>query len=204
MQEQQPVNCFLLYCRDNRADLQLKHPELSNATITSMLGKRWRELDTKQKAKYVTKAKQLKQVSCLSIHFQRNFFTNEDIFQSFAEKNPNFSRKKKHPDVCAFTSSFKVEALPKSPISKPKHRVPALQSKQTPSNPPTPAIKWNFQPVQYDLDKYSSPCPYGDFNNVVHEPNYNYNYVPQTSLLSEVTESPFQILDNELLELLGL
>lgn len=80
MQEQQPVNCFLLYCRDNRADLQLKHPELSNATITSMLGKRWRELDTKQKAKYVTKAKQLKQVSCLSIHFQRNFFTNEDIF----------------------------------------------------------------------------------------------------------------------------
>merc|ERR1719197_306087 len=91
-----------------------------------------------------------------------------------------------------------------SPISKPKHRVPALQSKQTPSNPPTPAIKWNFQPVQYDLDKYSSPCPYGDFNNVVHEPNYNYNYVPQTSLLSEVTESPFQILDNELLELLGL
>lgn len=123
-------------------------------------------------------------------------------FQSFAEKNPNFSRKKKHPNVCAFVTSFKVEAPSKSPISKPKHRVPAILYKQTTSSPPSPFIEWNFQPVQYDLDRYSSPTPYGDFNSVVPEPNYN--NVPQTSLLSEVTESPFQILDNELLELLGL
>ena len=58
-----PVNCFLLYCEDYRTLISITHPYLSNSEVTSILGKNWRNLDTKKKLEYKQRAKELELVS---------------------------------------------------------------------------------------------------------------------------------------------
>lgn len=53
------VNCFLLFCLDNRSSLSDSNPKLSNAEITSILGKLWQELPNDKKEHYKYKSKQL-------------------------------------------------------------------------------------------------------------------------------------------------
>ena len=56
------VNCFILFCKDNRNSLCAKYPGLPNSEITSMLGKMWRELPREEKEYY-------KQLACeVSFH----------------------------------------------------------------------------------------------------------------------------------------
>ena len=58
-----PANSFILYCKDNRNNLQKEHSELSNSEISSLLGKEWREMGVEQKRPYIEKANSLKKVS---------------------------------------------------------------------------------------------------------------------------------------------
>ena len=61
------VNCFFLFCLENRSSLFVSNPNLSNAEITSMLGKLWRELPIdkkeyyKQQSELVTTSKKTKE-----------------------------------------------------------------------------------------------------------------------------------------------
>lgn len=57
-----PLNCFLLFCKDYRSSIQLTNPDLTNAEVTSLLGKNWRKLDPELKAIYTSKAKKLTEV----------------------------------------------------------------------------------------------------------------------------------------------
>lgn len=50
------VNCFLLFCLDNRKVLSTDNPNYSNSEITSELGKMWRQLSDSQKEYYKQKA----------------------------------------------------------------------------------------------------------------------------------------------------
>lgn len=50
------VNCFLLFCSENRAKVSSENPEQSNADVTSKLGKLWRELPDNQKKYYKERA----------------------------------------------------------------------------------------------------------------------------------------------------
>ena len=50
------VNCFLLFCLDNRKVLSTDNPNYSNSEITSELGKMWKQLPDSQKEYYKQKA----------------------------------------------------------------------------------------------------------------------------------------------------
>ena len=63
-----PVNCFLLYCQDYRTIFSLSNPTCTNAEITSLLAKNWRNLDPKIKSFYKQKAKKL-HIVCIFLHF---------------------------------------------------------------------------------------------------------------------------------------
>ena len=58
-----PVNCFFLFCNENRANIALSNPNLSNSSVSSLLGKMWRNLDSQTKLEYKQRAKELNSVS---------------------------------------------------------------------------------------------------------------------------------------------
>lgn len=65
MQSEQPkpINCFLLFCKENRESLRRRHPSLNNSDITSKLGEEWRSMSSINKDEYKRKASLLKKVS---------------------------------------------------------------------------------------------------------------------------------------------
>ena len=56
------VNCFLLFCKDNRSLLATLNPGYSNADVTSLLGKHWRDLESSEKEIYIQRANKLNEV----------------------------------------------------------------------------------------------------------------------------------------------
>lgn len=58
-----PLNSFFLYCVDQRTIVAESNPELSNAEVTSLLAKNWKELDPKIKSEYRTRSKKDNEVS---------------------------------------------------------------------------------------------------------------------------------------------
>lgn len=69
-----PLNCFFLFCKENRTSVARRYPNLSNSEITSLLGKSWRELKPSEKEKYVSHSAQQRRVS-----IQNNYF----LFNSY-------------------------------------------------------------------------------------------------------------------------
>ena len=61
-----PMNCFILYCKENRKRIQLQHPDLSNSVITSILGAQWRAMDESQKYSYKKLATEHRKVKICS------------------------------------------------------------------------------------------------------------------------------------------
>lgn len=62
-----PVNCFILFCKDHRTDIQSNNPDLTNAEVSTILGQRWKNLDPKLKKEYTKRAEELKNV-CSSLN----------------------------------------------------------------------------------------------------------------------------------------
>ena len=57
-----PLTCYTLFCNEIRDDLMKKHPELNFSEINKELGKKWNELENKQK--YIEKAQEAKNLYC--------------------------------------------------------------------------------------------------------------------------------------------
>ena len=51
-----PLTCYTLFCNEIRDDLMKKHPKLNFSEINKKLGKKWNELENKQK--YIEKAQE--------------------------------------------------------------------------------------------------------------------------------------------------
>ena len=110
-------NCFFLFCLDNRSSLLVSNPNLSNAEITSMLGKLWRELSNdkkeyyKQKSKLVTTSKKTKE------NYQKQYIFKFKVNK--ANESPKVSSCKKHnihlPSMRIPRTSY-VEQPPKTPM----------------------------------------------------------------------------------------
>ena len=64
----EPVNSFLLFCKDYRTGFALSNPGLSNCEVTSLLAKEWKSLDIHIKQQYKTKAYVLKEVRRIIIN----------------------------------------------------------------------------------------------------------------------------------------
>ena len=45
-------NSFLVFCLEQRSWLQIEYPDYLNSEITSILGKKWRNMSEEQKKKY--------------------------------------------------------------------------------------------------------------------------------------------------------
>lgn len=45
-------NCFFLFCKEHRKKVSASSPHLTNAEVTSILGKMWRELSIEKKEYY--------------------------------------------------------------------------------------------------------------------------------------------------------
>jgi len=58
-----PLNSFFLFCVDKRAAVAESNPELTNAEVTSLIAKKWKELDPKIKTEYRTRSKKDNEVS---------------------------------------------------------------------------------------------------------------------------------------------
>lgn len=54
------VNCFFLFCLENRNKVIDRNPGQSNSEITSILGKMWRDLPREEKEHYKSQAKETK------------------------------------------------------------------------------------------------------------------------------------------------
>ena len=59
----EPVNSFLLFCKDYRAIFAASNPGLSNCEVTTLLAKEWKYLDDETKQQYKAKSHFLKKVS---------------------------------------------------------------------------------------------------------------------------------------------
>ena len=58
-----PLNSFFLFCKDYRSIYAVANPQLTNADVTSLLAKNWRNLDPKMKSIFKERAKRLRNVS---------------------------------------------------------------------------------------------------------------------------------------------
>jgi len=94
----EPVNSFLLFCKDYRTLFASSNPGLSNCEVTSLLAKEWKSLDIHIKQQYRTKANALK--------------------EEFKMFNPNYSRKCKNHEFQDLMFDFKVSKRSSSPIRK--------------------------------------------------------------------------------------
>uniref|UniRef100_A0A7S4HJU1 HMG box domain-containing protein n=1 Tax=Vannella robusta TaxID=1487602 RepID=A0A7S4HJU1_9EUKA len=92
----EPVNCFLLFCQEERKTISLHCKAWDNSQVTSHLGELWREMDPKLKLQYKMRAARAK--------------------KNFAANNPNFKRKTKVES--SYISSFRLTG-PTKKISKP-------------------------------------------------------------------------------------
>mmetsp|Transcript_553 Transcript_553/g.730 ORF Transcript_553/g.730 Transcript_553/m.730 type:complete len:177 (-) Transcript_553:29-559(-) len=92
----EPVNCFLLFCQEERETISQHCTTWDNAQVTSHLGALWREMDPMLKLQYKNRAATAK--------------------KNFAIKNPNFKRKAKVES--RYISSFRLSG-PCKKISKP-------------------------------------------------------------------------------------
>lgn len=66
----EPVNSFLLFCKDRREPIANKNPGLSNCDVTKILAKQWKELNPFVKDEYRAKSYRLKQVCIISLSIQ--------------------------------------------------------------------------------------------------------------------------------------
>jgi len=56
-----PMNAFILFSNEKRAELADQNPHLSNAAVSVLLGQRWREMHSGEKSGYVSAAKRIKE-----------------------------------------------------------------------------------------------------------------------------------------------
>lgn len=68
-----PTNSFLIFCKNKRKGLQSENKNLSNSEISSLLGKIWRQMSSKEKEPFIQEAKVLKDVSLIILTI---YFTN--------------------------------------------------------------------------------------------------------------------------------
>ena len=59
----EPVNCFLLFCKEERQTISQHCQAWDNSQVTSHLGELWREMDSKLKLQYKKRAATAKKVS---------------------------------------------------------------------------------------------------------------------------------------------
>ena len=64
----EPVNSFLLFCKDYRSVFAMSNPGLSNCEVTKILATEWKCLDISIKQQYKTKSNVLKKVRRIIIH----------------------------------------------------------------------------------------------------------------------------------------
>eukprot|EP00041_Stephanoeca_diplocostata_P016776 m.331593 g.331593 ORF g.331593 m.331593 type:complete len:345 (-) comp20482_c0_seq1:349-1383(-) len=54
-----PMNSFMVFAQEYRAQLRTTHPEIDNKEISKMLGQKWKNLTEQEKKKYVNEAERL-------------------------------------------------------------------------------------------------------------------------------------------------
>ena len=82
-----PKNSFFLFCSEHRANLFKQHTSASNSTISSLLGKMWRDLDYDEKQKYVRRSEELRKVSISVFVFIRNYYKlTNNLLRNLREK----------------------------------------------------------------------------------------------------------------------
>ena len=64
----EPVNSFLLFCKDYRTLFASSNPGLSNCEVTSLLAKEWKSFDESIKQQYKARAYVLKEVRRITIN----------------------------------------------------------------------------------------------------------------------------------------
>lgn len=67
----EPVNCFLIFCRERRNEFRVRFPSLNNSDITSKLGEEWRSMSAANKAPFKKKASTLRKVKFISNFLSR-------------------------------------------------------------------------------------------------------------------------------------
>lgn len=56
-----PMNAFILFSNEKRAELADRNPHLSNAAVSVLLGQRWRDMPSGEKSSYVIAARKIKE-----------------------------------------------------------------------------------------------------------------------------------------------
>merc|ERR1711862_277996 len=180
-----PLNSFFLFCKDYRSIYAVANPQLTNADVTSLLAKNWRNLDPKMKSLFKDRAKRL-----------RNEY-----------KSSNVKPKDKKAKMKELSFSFKVESLniPKvnlesksrtkkiqfvDPTYKPSKIdfIPYQQPNQMEHHTSNQSINQNREYVSYNY----TPCQtrIRPSTSIYQEPNmyqpqvtrhssYNYPYGPE-------------------------
>ena len=124
----EPVNCFLLFCKEERETISQHCKAWDNSQVTSHLGELWRAMDSKLKQQYKSRAATAKQVS----NFSLLGYFHSPYVQNFAANNPNFKRKTKVES--RYISSFRL-STPFKTISKPVTVKPQTRPTQYPDVP---------------------------------------------------------------------
>mmetsp|Transcript_11578 Transcript_11578/g.14373 ORF Transcript_11578/g.14373 Transcript_11578/m.14373 type:complete len:162 (+) Transcript_11578:157-642(+) len=159
----EPVNCFLLFCKEERKTVSQHCRGWDNSQVTSHLGELWRQMDSRLKLKYKNRAETAK--------------------QNFVARNPNFKRKTKVES--RYVSSFRLSGRKK--ISKPVQPQRPLQYFDIPPNfhnPPsihhprgnnrpvqTRSASFPFETLHY-YSHYCNPfsiCPCDCFTNQMYK-----------------------------------
>lgn len=147
--DNQPVNCFLIFCREKRDEFRRLYPDLNNSEITSKLGKEWRSMSAPNKEPYKAKARQQRKV-CNKTKLLFSFILIK--LKKFKQLNPSFRRKVKSESK--FITSFRLTSfnnVTTTPLSNVEERVKMVKKPKF-VNPATLTYSENFT-------AYSPPCP---------------------------------------------
>ena len=66
-----PMNCFMVYCKHERANVQEMHPDMSERKIRSILGMQWNALSPGKQKKYRDESKTLKKMHSAEFPFYK-------------------------------------------------------------------------------------------------------------------------------------
>ena len=66
-----PLNCFMVYCKHERANVQEMHPDMGEPKIRSILGMQWNALSPGKQKKYRDESKTLKEMHSAEFPFYK-------------------------------------------------------------------------------------------------------------------------------------
>ena len=66
-----PMNCFMVYCKHERANVQEMHPDMGEPKIRSILGMQWNALSPGKQKKYRDESKTLKEMHSAEFPFYK-------------------------------------------------------------------------------------------------------------------------------------